>query len=91
MHVVFLCYIFVLYEIILACIVFMLYAVCLKKKDRETKNDVLYFPVCGMRSDILCHIFSARGTRSGIIVLYFMRIEGTLALLCCIFCAWIAI
>ena len=43
-----------------------------KTKDRETKNYVLYFSVRVTRSDILCYIVSMCGTRSGIIVLYFL-------------------
>ena len=62
-----------------------------KTKNRKTKNDVLYFSACGMRSGILCYIFSARVIRSSIIVSYFMRVERALELLCYVFCAWNAL
>ena len=79
MHAVFSCFIFVLYEIVLACVVFVLYAI-FKKKNRKTKDDLLYFSAHGMRSGILCYISPARGTCSGIILLYFLRVERTLPL-----------
>ena len=43
---------------------------------------MLYFSARGTCSDILCYIFSARGIRTIIIVLYFLRVERALVLLC---------
>ena len=62
--------------------VFCLCCMMVVKKNRNTKNDVLYFSPRGTHSGILCYIFSARGTRSGVIVLYFPRVERAMALLC---------
>ena len=59
-------------------------------KQKETKY-VLYFSAHGLHFGILCYIFFARGTRSVIIVLYFLHVERALALLYCIFCVWNAL
>ena len=92
MNVVFSCFIFVLYGIILACVVYVFYAGCKKcKKNRKTKNDVMYFSARGTRSDILCYIVSARGTCSSIIVLYYLHMKCALTLLYYIFRAWNAL
>ena len=83
MHVVFSCFIFVFF-IVLASVVFVLYAGCFKKKNRKTKMTCFIF--LRVERTLVCFvIFSACGTRSGIIVLYFPRVERALALLCHIF------
>ena len=99
MHVSFLCFIFVLYEIVLACVVFVLYAGCKKNKKTEKQKMmycifprvegdlvllccifstwnalwyfVLYFSRAWNALWYYCVVFFARGTRSGVIVLYF--------------------
>ena len=91
MHVVFLCFIFVVHEIVRVCVVFLLYAGCKKTKNRKTKNDVLYFSAHGTRTGIIVLYFSARGTRSSIIVFYFSHMEENMVLLCYIFRVWNAL
>ena len=100
-HVVFSCFIFMLYEIFVACVVLVLYACCKKNKNRKTKMRCCIFPRVE-RVLIFCVIFfrarnalwqycvvlSAHGTRSDVIVLYFPRVERTLSLLCYIFFAF---
>ena len=49
------------------------------------------FSAHGTRSGVIVFYFSACGTRSGVILLYFLRVERTLALLCYLFCMWNAL
>ena len=77
MHVVFLCFIFVLYEIVLAYVVFALYAGCLNLKKQKKK--------------IMCCIFPRVERALIFCVIFFPRVERALVLLCCIFRAWNAL
>ena len=51
---------------------------------------VIFFHACSALWRY-CVIFSACGTRSSVIVLYFLRVERALVLLCYIFCVWNAL
>ena len=106
MHVVFLCFIFVLYEIFLDYVVLVLYAGCKKyKKTEKQKWCVVFFCTWNAFWYFVLYVFSTCRTRSVITLLYFPlleralallsyifpRVEYALALLCYIFRAWNAL
>ena len=72
MHVVFLCFMKLSLLVLCSCCMLVV------KKIKH----LLYFSARVTCSDILCYIFSAHGIRTIIIVLYFLRVERALALIC---------
>ena len=69
----------ILCDIFSVCVVFVLYACCKKINNRKTKNDVLYFSVCGTRSDILCYVYRIRNAL-WYFVIYIFRMMNALYL-----------
>ena len=98
MHVVFSCFIILLYGIFLSCVVFVLFAGCLHKKMDLKQIRVVFF--CAWSAlwyfvlYILhvwnalwyyCIVFFAHGARSGVIMLNIPHVECALTLLCYMF------